>query len=279
MLNLPSTRCLLFGSTGRLGSLCANLVTARGIPFGNLQRNGDLLFAGSRIGNIDLGTAAPGPYTVIDASVDYTSLEHMETHEDMKLAFLETLNSRGDLGGLLAFSSGVVEFDDGVIKTEWHRRYKRLKLRLEGFARDLSGPSYCPRLFVVIGPYSFKVATTGWVDVIRQVCAGARVGMAMPGEPRSWVAETFLSGELSRYFDAPGEVRRTTPLNGTFCLGEIARFAAEQQNRPIVIEPRAVTGWLSVPYVSRAMPLKAREYALEHVLAPLVAAHAASLRQ
>jgi hypothetical protein len=279
MLNLPSTRCLLFGSTGRLGSLCANLVTVRGIPFGNLHRNGNLLFAGSGIGNIDLGTAAPGRYTVIDASVDYTSLGRMEAHEDTKLAFLETLNARGDLGGLLAFSSGVVEFDDAVIKTEWHRRYKRLKLRLEGFAQDLSCPAYCPRLFVIIGPYSFKVATTGWVDVMRQVCAGARVGMAKPSEPRSWVAESFLSEELSRFFDAPGEPRRTTPLNGTFCLGEIARFVAEQQNRPIVVEPRDVPGWLSVPYVSRVTPVKAHEYSLEHVLAPLVAAHVASLRQ
>jgi len=259
--------------------MCADLVTERGTPFGSLHRNGNLFFAGSGVGHIDLGTAAPGHYMVIDASVDYTSLEHMEAHEDAKLTFLEMLSKRGDLAGLLAFSSGVVEFDDAVIKTEWHRRYKRLKLRLESFVQDLSCPAYCPRLFVVIGPYSLKVATTGWVDVMRQACAGARVGMAMPGEPRSWVAESFLIAELSRFFDAPGEARRTTPLNGTFCLGEIARFVAEQQNRPIILEPREVPGWLSVPYVSRETPVEAHEYSLGHVLAPLVAAHVASLRQ
>jgi len=165
-----------------------------------------------------------------------------------------------------------------LIKTEWHRCYKRAKLRLEGFASRLSCPAYCPRLFVVIGPRSFEAAATGWVDVVRQACESARVGMGMPDEPRSWVAESFLERQINAFLDAPGEARPATPLNGTFSLGLIARFAAQQLGREIAIERRDVAGWLSVPYVSRVAPLIAPEYSLDAVLSPLVARYAAGLR-
>jgi hypothetical protein len=278
MLNQAGSRCLLFGASGRLGKLCSELMSARRMPCGSLLRNGDLVYGGSRIGNIHEVEPPPGRYAVIDASIDHGSLAAMSAHEDAKSTFLERLNSRGGLAGLLAFSSGVAEFDDALIKTEWHRCYKRAKLRLEGFASRLSCPAYCPRLFVVIGPRSFEAAATGWVDVVRQACESARVGMGMPDEPRSWVAESFLERQINAFLDAPGEARPATPLNGTFSLGLIARFAAQQLGREIAIERRDVAGWLSVPYVSRVAPLIAPEYSLDAVLSPLVAKYAAGLR-
>jgi len=278
MLIPPGSRCLLFGASGRLGKLCSELMSARRVPFGRLLRNGDLEYGGSRIGNIHEVEPPPGRFAVIDASIDHASLAAMSAHEDAKSAFLERLNSRGGLAGLLAFSSGVAEFDDALIKTEWHRCYKRAKLRLEEFASRLSCPAYCPRLFVVIGPRSFEAAATGWVDVLRQACDGTRVAMGQPHEPRSWVAEGFLGRQINAFLDAPAEARPATPVNGTFSLELIARFAAQQLHREITIERREVAGWLSVPYVSRAAPLIAAEYSLEAVLAPLVAKYAAGLR-
>ena len=278
MLNQPGIRCLLFGASGRLGTLCTELLSARGVPFGGLLRNGDLAYGGSRIGNLHDVEPPPGRYAVIDASIDHGSLGAMSAHEDAKSAFLDRLNSRGGLAGLIAFSSGAAEFDDALIKTEWHRCYKRAKLRLEGFASRVSCPAYCPRLFVVIGPCSFKAAATGWVDVVRQACETTRVGIGMPEQPRSWVAESFLKREINAFLDAPGEARPATPLNGTFSLGLIARFAAQQLGREITIERRDVAGWLSVPYVSRVAPLTAPNYSLEAVLSPLVANYAAGLR-
>jgi hypothetical protein len=276
VLNLLATKYLVFGGSGRLGGLCAELLSEHGVTYGSLRRNGDLVFAETIIGNIHHRLPAPGRYLVIDASVDYASLQRLVVHEDAKFAFLQALNERGDLRGLLAFSSGVLEFDDVHIKTEWHRQYKQLKLRLETFVENLACPAYCPRLFVVIGPRSFAVTTTGWVDVVRQVCGGNRVGIATPSEPRSWVAEGYLRAQLARFFfEAPGESLPSTPLNGTFCLGDIARFVAEMLNRPVTMELRDVPGWLSVPYVSHVPPAIRSGYALEEVLAPLVAAHMA----
>ena len=220
---------------------------------------------------------------MIDASIDHASLERMQSFEDVKFSFLESLVRRGDLGGLLAFSSGVVEFDDAHICTAWHRRYKQLKLRLEGFAASLACRAYCPRLFVVIGPRSFEAPATGWVDVVRQACRGASVGMAKPDEPRSWVAESYLRVQLDRFLDGNGAEDGGaplpgTPLNGAFTLGGIARFAAREMGRQIAIEPREVAGWLMVPYVSRSAPVVAPEYSLERTLSPLVAQCAAELR-
>lgn len=273
MLNPVGAKFLVFGASGRLGGLCADLLTARGFSFGNLQRNGDLLFAGKRLGDLREGMDDRGRYWVVDASIDYSSLQNMAAHEDAKLAFLQQLNSRGDLAGLLAFSSGVTEFDDVLINTEWHRRYRQLKIRLERFVSQVSCPAYCPRLFVVIGPRSFEVSTTGWVDVIRQVCAGNLVGISAPKEARSWVAESYLRTELTRFLTSPLAVRPSTPVNGTFCLGDIARVVAAKLHRTIEIEPRDVSSWLSVPYVSSAAPAKDFDADLVQILAPLVDAH------
>jgi hypothetical protein len=273
MLNSPDTRCLLFGASGRIGSLCAGLLTERRIPYGTLGRGGELVFGGESLGNLHGGPLAAGRYLVIDASVDYASLERMVAHEDAKLSLIRSLEARGELAGLLAFSSGVVEFADEEITTEWHRRYKRLKLDLEAVARGLSCPAYCPRIFALIGPRSFRFTTLGWVDVIRQACCGARVGIGAPSEPRSWVAEEFLQAELARFFEAPGAEWRRTPVNGTFCLRDLALFAATHLNRSIVIEPRAVRSWLSVPYVSGEPSVGVDGCTLEQVLAPIVSAY------
>lgn len=278
MLNQSGIRCLLFGATGRLGTLCSGLLGSRRVPAGTLMRNGNLMFDGSRIGNIHDPEPPPGRYAVIDASIDHGSLQAMSAHEEAKSTFLERLNSRGCLAGLMAFSSGVVEFDDALIQTEWHRCYKRAKLRLETFGGRLSCPAYCPRLFVVIGPRSFEAAATGWVDVVRQAGKGSCVGIGSPDEPRSWVAESFICDQIGAFLDAPAQARPATPLNGTFSLGLIARIAARQLGREITIEPREVKGWLSVPYVSRAPPSIAPEYSLEAILAPLVARSAGGSR-
>jgi hypothetical protein len=278
MLNSPGTRCLLFGASGRIGGLCAELLTERRIPYGTLRRRGDLVFTGEHLGNLYRGVPAPGRYVVIDASIDYASLERMVAHEHAKLAFIRALDTRGELAGLLAFSSGVVEFEDDDITTEWHRRYKRLKLDLEAVARGLSCPAYCPRIFALIGPRSFRVTTLGWVDVIRQVCSGTSVGIGAPSEPRSWLAEDFLQAQLARFFETPGEQLRPTPVNGTFCLRDLAHFTARHLSRSIVIEPRAIGSWLSVPYVSRVPSVTADGCTLEKVLTPIVTAHMDSLK-
>jgi hypothetical protein len=268
---------LLFGDRGRLGGLCAEVLAECRIPYGTLQRSGDLMFAGACQGNIYRGSAAPGHFSIIDASIDHSSLDRMVAHEDAKLKFLEALEARGDLGGLVAFSSGVVEFENAQIKTDWHLGYKHLKLRLEAFAQSLSCPAYCPRLFVVIGPRSFRAATTGWVSIVRQACVGGRVEIAAPTEPRSWVAEIYLREVLARFFEAPQEYRPSTPLNGTFCLGDIARSVAGQLKRSIVIESCDAPSWLSVPYVSHVQPATSRGCVLDQILAPLAAAYAASV--
>lgn len=273
MLTSPGVTCLLFGASGRIGSLCAELLTARGIPYGTLSRAGELVFKGESLGNLHRAPRARGRYFVIDASVDYTCLERMVAHEHAKLSFIRALEGRGELAGLLAFSSGVVEFEDEHITTEWHRRYKRLKLDIEEVVRSLSCPTYCPRIFALIGPRSFRVTTLGWVDVTRQVCRGTRVGIGAPGEPRSWLAERSLLAELARFFDVPGAQLRRTPVDGTFCLRDVALFTARHLNRPIMIEPHAIGGWLSVPYVSHEPAVTVDRWPLEKVLAPIVSAY------
>lgn len=277
MTDPGSTRYLLLGGSGRLGRLCAAQLALRGIEYGTLQRSGELMFAGKSIGSLRSGPAGSGGYVVIDTSVDYGSLQRLVSHEDDKFAFLTELQARGGLAGLLAFSSGVVEFADVHIKTAWHRVYKRLKKRLEELAGSLQCPAYCPRIFVLIGASSFAVPTTGWVDVVQQVCAGDRVGIGAPDEARSWVAEDVLSAEVGQFFDSPGAPRPVTPLSGVFSLGEVARITARQLGRAITIEAREMEGWLDVPYVSTASVQTQSALSLASVLAPLVARHWAAL--
>jgi len=278
MLTDPADRCLLFGASGRLGRLCAALLRERGVAFGTLARNGDLQYGGSRVGNLHQADIPSGRHLVIDASIDHGSLEAMLALETAKHAFLERLHARAGLAGLVAFSSGVAEFDESLIRTEWHRRYRQAKLHLERWAGGLSVPAYCPRLFVVIGAQSFTAPTTGWVDVVRQACGSSSVGMGAPDEPRSWVAEAYLGALLHAFLDAPERVLPATPLNGTFSLAQVARLTAQWQGKVVEFEHRTTTSWLSVPYVSRVAPWMAAEYSLEAVLSPLVREYAASLR-
>ncbi len=271
----PITRCLLFGASGRIGSLCAGLLTERGIPYGTLGRHGELEFNAESLGNLHRGPPPRGRYFVIDASVDHASLERMVAHERAKQAFIRSIDARRELAGLMAFSSGAVEFDDADITTDWHRRYKRLKLDLEALVRGLGCPAYCPRIFALMGPRSFRVTTIGWVDVVRQVCSGSRVAIGAPSEPRSWLAEDCLRAELTKFLEAPGNPLRSTLVNGTFCLRDVAEFTAAHVGRRIVIEPQYVGGWLRVPYLSGESPTPG--YSLDRVLTPVITAHIASL--
>jgi len=275
MLIFQDTRCLLFGAGGRIGSLCATLLRERSIPYGTLSRHGDLTFDGKHLGNVHSSDPQHGRYFVIDASVDYASLEQMVDHERAKQAFIHALDARRELAGFVAFSSGAVEFDDADITTEWHRRYKRIKLDLEALIEGLDCPTYCPRIFTLMGPRSFRVATSGWVNVMQQVCSGAKIGIGAPRELRSWLAEDFLWAELIKFFESPGKPLSATPVNGTFCLREVAEFTAAHIGRSIVIESRCVGSWLRVPYVSRESA--APGYTLAHVLTPVIRAHMASL--
>jgi hypothetical protein len=81
---------------------------------------------------------------------------------------------------------------------------------------------------------------------------------------------------MARFFDAPDSQLRRTPTNGTFCLRDLALFTARHLGRPIVIESRAIGGWLSVPYVSRDPPDNIETCTLERVVAPIISAFADS---
>lgn len=242
---------VLLGATGRIGRIVASAAAKANFPIGRVDRTGVVSVEGAACGNIwDPKFSLGCQVHFADCSIDYSSLENMASFENRKRALVLNLAERGILTSFLTISSGAVEFDDRLIQSNFHLEYKRQKLATESLAKMLGDRAYCPRVYTLIGPETFKVKSVGWVNVVAQCLAGERVTIDVRNEPRSWVAEKILSGRIAEWLLGQSQPTVETPTSGVFYMSQLIDYMAVRLKRHIEAAAIPMAGWLTVPYVA-----------------------------
>lgn len=243
---------ILMGPTGRLGRVCKRAL----YPFGTLTvdviRGGIIRFNDQSTYSLEDAGCLEGNWVVIDASVDYSSLEAFLSWESRKRKFVQQLYNDGKLEAYVAFSSGIVEFDPGFIDDEFKKEYRAAKVTLEKFATSLNVPIYCPRIFTLIGPETWAYGKIAWVQVAKQVIEQGFAMVAYPDEIKSWVAESTIEAQI-RDFVSGKHTKKSeilTPLDGTFTLRDIVNIVSFQFGMSSRLELIVMKSWLDVDYKS-----------------------------
>jgi hypothetical protein len=241
---------ILLGANGRLGRICRKLLINAGQSFATVDRTGNINYGSRIIGNIYRKEFhASYKYFVIDASIDYTSIEKLNEFEQIKKIFFSTLNVNNLLLGIVAFSSGVVDFADDLISDPFYQNYKNQKIKLEEFLSELASPFLCLRIYTLIGSESYKTKGTGWVSVLEAALEANQVEISDPLEPRSWVSEESVADHISKFISRPFGKIIMTPISGAFTLFEVVNIASGIKNQSVAITKGGKGKWLTVPYV------------------------------
>lgn len=245
---------LVFGSSGRLGQLAINVLKKKSAQIYILLRNGDITDGTKKITNLyDDSAIIPFDHCLIDASVDYSSLDNMLYFEDIKRTFIYKQYLGGSLKKFITFSSGVVEFDEVYFKNDFYLSYKKEKHTLENFLALLQGVHiYCPRIFTLIGKLTYNVKTVGWVNVLDQVLSNKIIKIGKYDEKKTWVSEDLVSKKIEEFISISRNFGVSTPLSGTFTLKEVAIQSAFILNKEIEFVFFENDTWLSAPYFSKA---------------------------
>lgn len=242
---------ILFGASGRIGRICVKTLNDLGKTFATVSRNGDIFYKNKIIGNyLNENLFGWQKSLIIDASIDYSSSSNLSIFEKSKRTFLQRLDAHGSLSGVVGFSSGAVDFLDEEIISDFYLNYKKEKLKLEKLLFELSCPVYCPRIYTLIGPESFKLKTIGWVDVITQAMSQDTVAIGDDLEMRTWVSEDLIQNQLKDFLVNPRGKWLTTPVSGIFNLGQLVEIISKNKHKSIRIIKIECMKWLSVPYVS-----------------------------
>jgi|GEM_PF-2456146 len=241
------TLAILFGSTGRLGRILAQTLFELEIESRVITRQVLKTFIHSgHFDNIPLSTRL----LIADASVDYASIESLRQHEQDKQRLIRYLAINYPLMGVASFSSGVMDFDNSLITNPFYIAYKETKLANLAFFKSLDIPLFYPKIYTLIGPESYRVKSTGWVDVFEQASRLYHIEIGTPEDPRSWVSEEtirviferFLRGVISSYIDAP--------VNGVFRLSDIVEFFSQFRRLTLEIVPKVIRPWLLTHYIA-----------------------------
>jgi hypothetical protein len=246
---------IIFGSSGRLGRLAIQILKKKSIEFYVLSRKGDITNGIEKIANIyDESATIPFKHCLIDASIDYSSIDNMVHFESIKRKFIYSQYLKGNLIKIVAFSSGAVEFDDANFKNNFYLIYKKEKNILENFLVSLNGTqTYCPRIFTLIGKESYKVKTVGWVNIVDQVLSMNCVRIGKFDKEKTWVSEDLVSKKIDDFISDTKNYGVSTPFSGIFTLKEVAIQSAFILNKNIEFKFYENDTWLSVPYISKAI--------------------------
>ena len=241
---------ILLGASGRLGGVCRQVLQSSELDIATVDRSGDVCLNSEIIGNIyrqELDSSYK--YFIFDAAIDYSSIKKLNEYEEVKRAYIETLSSKNLLLGIIAFSSGAVDFSDELIANVFYKNYKNQKIKLENFLLGLPTPSLCLRIYTLIGPESFKRKSTGWVSVFEQALESSAVEISDPSELRSWVSEDIVRKYISQFIGRPSGCNIITPISGVFNLTRVVEIASNIKNADILIRKTVSQKWLNVPYV------------------------------
>jgi hypothetical protein len=263
---------IVFGSSGRLGRLAADVLQKKSIKFYTLSRSGDITNGIEIIANLyEESAIIPFKHCLIDASIDYSSTDNMALFESSKRKFIYKQYLNGNLSKIISFSSGAVEFKESFFKNDFYLSYRREKNTLENFLTSLNGiQSYCPRIFTLIGKETYKVKTVGWVSVVDQVLSNSCVRVGKFDEKKTWVSEDLVSKKIDDFISDSKNYGVSTPFSGVFTLKEVAIQSALILNKTIEFKFYDNDTWLSVPYISKAIStdLKDLSEQLRHLIIP-----------
>lgn len=243
---------ILLGSTGRIGRLVASLCKMQQHQLAVADRRGDVFLDGRLIGNLWTGLSELGDsISIADCSIDYSSIPNMQEFEAKKRGLVNGLACEQRLVSYLTISSGAVDFDDALIKSEFYLAYKYEKLRNDDLAAAVGCNSYSPRVYTLIGKESFHRKGTGWVNVIEQCLQKKAVIIDERNELRSWVSEQTLQLEIAKWLRGEGASASLRPISGHFSMGQIVHLMENHLQEAISIGYMKMDGWLSVPYLAR----------------------------
>lgn len=242
MTKAVADAALVLGATGRLGKVMLQGLNDLGITPIVATRATLATHAADR-------TLPPLPerLVLVDASIDYSD---MVRHESAKQALVTDLARHHELQLVASFSSGAVDFDDALIANPFYRDYKQAKLDNLAFYRALCTRLFYPKIYTLVGPNSFAVKTTGWVQVFEQASHADDVAIAHPLEPRSWVSESCVRRVFTSFVAGTDHDLLGAPVCGTFRLQDIVAFCEARRGRKVAVRQGQATPWLSVPYVS-----------------------------
>lgn len=237
---------LVFGATGRLGMTMSETLEKLHIPIVNVSR--------ASLADYLSGRAYPVLPTpriiVVDASVDYTSISHLRQHETDKWRLIRSLALQHEIGLIASFSSGVTDFEDRQITDLFYLAYKKTKQENLIFYRSLRTRIFFPKIYTLIGPRSYLVKSTGWVDIFEQARVFNEISVAHPYEPRSWTTECTIQDLFVDFFMGEQPEYLLAPVCGIFQLADIISFFEELRCCSLTIKKTKANSWLSVPYVA-----------------------------
>lgn len=242
---------ILLGSTGRIGRLVASLCKMQQRQFAVADRRGDVFLDGRLISNLWTGLSELGDsISIADCSIDYSSIPNMQELEAKKRGLVNGLACEQRLVSYLTISSGAVDFDDALIKSEFYLAYKYEKLRNDDLAAAVGCNAYSPRVYTLIGKESFHRKGTGWVNVIEQCLQKKAVIIDERNELRSWVSEQTLQLEIAKWLRGQAASASLRPISGHFSMGQIVHIMENLLQEVISIEYMKMDGWLSAPYLA-----------------------------
>lgn len=254
---------VLFGSSGRLGGLVKKVLLNLGHELFIYSKNGTYLDISSE--NIDYSSLVnrairkDSKLVFCDCSVDYSSIEHFNAHEEFKITLMKSMVDGNLLHAYIGFSSGVVQFNPNLINDNFKNQYRTKKLQTKEFLLKNSIACFYPDIFTLIGQNSYKFGSTGWVDVLNQALhcdEDELIKINHPYELRSWVSEKTIENSLIRFISLGKGQYFGAIVDGEFSLSMIVDIVNISLKRNRIIKTVQGKGWLLCSYMNQFLPLE-----------------------
>lgn len=252
----------MFGATGRLGSLCNEVLrdAARTGTCHVFRRDGTFVSraqgraAEQALRPAELRDALRDQSVLFcDCSIDHSGTEAMQQHEAFKRDLCAWLDERGALRAAIGFSSGIARLEEFRIRphADHMRAYRAVKLTQEAHYRTLRCPVFLPALFTLIGARTYARQAAAWAMVLKW--RAERIEGAVLHDPltrRFWVDESTVRGALADFLAGSGPERITGPLvDGIFTLDEVARIELPAGAAPLAYTVGTSSAWLDGDYL------------------------------
>ena len=252
----------MFGATGRLGSLCGEVLrdAARTGTYYVFRRDGSFVShppdgaAQQALRPAELRDALRDqPVLFCDCSIDHSGTEAMQRHEVFKRDLCAWLDERGALRAAIGFSSGIARLAADRIRphAEHMRAYRAVKLTQERHYQALRCPVFLPALFTLIGPRTYARQAAAWAVVLKWRTEGIEGAVLHdPFTRRFWVDESTVRLALADFLAGSGPERIMQPLvDGIFNLDEVARIELADGAAPLGYTVGTSSAWHDGDYL------------------------------
>lgn len=263
---------IIFGSTGRIGSLILSNQLLKGRCYISLRDN--FFFESGRTLSLDnlINEIKNEEIRFIDMSVDYTDVDLMKKHELEKRTFFEALLEKCNINCYVGMSSGAAQFSTDLISNDFYLEYSKLKCEQAAYLSKFDFPFFFPQLFTLIGKHSYSCKTLGWVSILEKLINNKEIELFDPHEMRTWVSEFTLVSFMRDFINAPKGRHTSAIMDGNFSLYSLVNCASQILNKNVAVKITSEKSkkWLKVPYVNQIETDMRGCLSLENVIAPIL---------